>query len=146
VSHPSSIGLGFCAYALVWLTATCSRCVCGVCARSLSCVRLFGPSLLAPLDYSLQSHLTVEFPRQEYWRGLPFPSPGDLPDPGLKLTSLVSPACADRLFTTGATWGAEGVYEGRIMAWWGWAVGVHRMFLEGGDFPLTQQEAEQKPF
>ena len=32
------------------------------------------------------------FPRQEYWSGLPFPSPGDLTEPGIKLTSPVSPA------------------------------------------------------
>ena len=32
------------------------------------------------------------FPRQEHWSGLPFPSPGDLPDPGIKLISFTSPA------------------------------------------------------
>ena len=32
------------------------------------------------------------FPRQEYWSGLPFPTPGDLPEPGVKLMFLVSPA------------------------------------------------------
>ena len=40
------------------------------------------------------------FPRQEYWSGLPFPPPGDLPNPGTKLASLVSPALAGRFFTT----------------------------------------------
>ena len=42
------------------------------------------------------------FPRQEYWSGLPFPSPGDLPDPGIKLESLAlqSPALqVDSLLT-----------------------------------------------
>ena len=34
-----------------------------------------------------QAPLTMEFPRQEYWIGLPFPSPGDLPDPGTEPTS-----------------------------------------------------------
>jgi len=34
----------------------------------------------------------VGFSRQEYWSGLPLPTPGDLPKPGIKLTSLVSPA------------------------------------------------------
>ena len=38
------------------------------------------------------------FPRQEYWSGLPFPSPGDFPDPGIKPTSL---ALAGGFFTTG---------------------------------------------
>ena len=43
------------------------------------------------------------FSRQEYWSGLPIPSPGDLPDPGIEpasLLSLPSPAWADGLFTT----------------------------------------------
>ena len=34
----------------------------------------------------------MEFSRQEYWSGLPFPPPGDLPDPGVELMSLASPA------------------------------------------------------
>ena len=37
---------------------------------------------------------SVGFPRQEYWSGLPFPSPGDLPDPGMEPTSSMSPAFA----------------------------------------------------
>ena len=40
------------------------------------------------------------FPRQEYWSGLPFPSPGDLPNPRIEPASLVSPALAGRFFTT----------------------------------------------
>ena len=39
------------------------------------------------------------FPRQEYWSGLPFLSPGDLPKTGVKLASPASPALAGRLFT-----------------------------------------------
>ena len=39
------------------------------------------------------------FSRQEYWSGLPFPSSGDLPDPGFKLASLRSPTLADEFFT-----------------------------------------------
>ena len=50
-----------------------------------------------------QALLNKGFPRQEYWNGLPFPRPGDLPDPGLELESPVSPALAGRFFTTGAT-------------------------------------------
>ena len=38
--------------------------------------------------------LSVGFPRQEYWNVLPFPPPGDLTDPGIKATSLASPALA----------------------------------------------------
>ena len=40
------------------------------------------------------------FLRHEYWSGLPFLSPGDLPDPGIKPTSLASSALAGRFFTT----------------------------------------------
>ena len=42
---------------------------------------------------------SMGFSRQEYWSGLPFPL-GDLPDPGIELESLVSPALAGRFFTT----------------------------------------------
>ena len=44
--------------------------------------------------------LPMEFPRQEYWSGLPFPSPGDLSKPGIESVSLISPALAGRFFTT----------------------------------------------
>ena len=50
-----------------------------------------------------QAPLTIEFPRQEYWSGLPYPSPGDLPDPGIEPKSLASPALAGGFFTTNAT-------------------------------------------
>ena len=42
----------------------------------------------------------MEFFRQEYWSGLPFPSPGDLPDPGMEPVSLVSLALAGGSFDT----------------------------------------------
>ena len=35
-----------------------------------------------------QAPLSMEFPRQDYWSGLPFPTPGDLPDPGIEPVSL----------------------------------------------------------
>ena len=44
------------------------------------------------------------FSRQEYWDGLPYPPAGTLPDPGVKSASLMSPALADRFFTTSITW------------------------------------------
>ena len=52
------------------------------------------------MDYNQLGSLSMEFLRQEYWSGLPFPSPEDLPNPGTELTSLVSPALAGRLVTT----------------------------------------------
>ena len=50
-----------------------------------------------PWTVALEGPLSMEFPRQEYWSGLPFSSPGDLPDPGIK---PVSPALAGGFFTT----------------------------------------------
>ena len=44
--------------------------------------------------------LSMDFFRQEYWSGLPFPPPGDFPDPEIEPPSPVSPALAGRLFTT----------------------------------------------
>ena len=49
----------------------------------------------------------MEIPRKEYWSGLPFPSPGDLPNPGIEPVSLASPAMAGGFFTTSATWEAK---------------------------------------
>ena len=45
--------------------------------KSLSCVRLCNP-------VDSQAPLSMGFSRQEYWSGLPFPSPGNLPDPGIE--------------------------------------------------------------
>ena len=47
-----------------------------------------------------QAPLSTGFPKQEYWSGLPFPSPGYLPDPGIKLESPVLPALAGGFLTT----------------------------------------------
>jgi len=49
-----------------------------------------------PQTVAHQAPLSVGFSRQEYWNRLPFPPPGDLPNPGIKPTSLASPALADR--------------------------------------------------
>ena len=46
------------------------------------------------------------FSRQEFWSGLPFPPPGDLPNPGTEPASLMFPALAGEFFTTGTTWEA----------------------------------------
>ena len=53
-----------------------------------------------------QASLFMGFSREEYWSGLPFPSPGDLPHPGIKPTSVTSPALVGGFFTTGAPWEA----------------------------------------
>ena len=61
--------------------STCHACV-------LSRVRLFA----TPWTVALQAPLSMGFSRQEYWSGLPFPSPGYLPDPGIEPVSPVSSA------------------------------------------------------
>ena len=66
------------------------------CAQSLSHVQL----LAALWTVAHQAPRSMGFPRQEYWSRLPFPSPGDLPDPGFEPMSLVSPALAGRFLTT----------------------------------------------
>ena len=48
--------------------------------KSLSCVQLFS----TPWTTAYQAPLSIGFSRQEYWSGLPFPSPGDLPHPGIE--------------------------------------------------------------
>ena len=54
----------------------------------LSHVQLF----VTPWTIARQAPLSMGFSRQEYWNGLPFLTPGDLPNPGIESTSLVSPA------------------------------------------------------
>ena len=68
----------------------------------LSHVRLF----VTLWTVALQAPLSIGFSRQEYWSGLPCPSPGDLPDPGIEPVSLTSPALAGGFFTTRTTWEA----------------------------------------
>ena len=64
-------------------------------------------SFEAPWTVNHQAPLSTGFSRQEYWSGLLFPSPGHLPNPGIKPTSLVTPALAGGFFTTTATWEAS---------------------------------------
>ena len=56
-----------------------------------------------------QAPLPMGFSRQEYWSGLPFPSPGDVPRPGIKPESLTSPALVGGFFTTSTT--CEALYR-----------------------------------
>ena len=53
----------------------------------------------SPWTVAHQAPLSIGFPRQEYWSGLSFPSPGDLPYSGIKPVSLTSAAMAGRFFT-----------------------------------------------
>ena len=75
----------------------CHLCIIFLCiyvhTQSLSHVQLF----VTPWTIAHQAPLSMGFPRQEYWRGLPFPSPGDLPNPGSEPSS---PALSGGFFTT----------------------------------------------
>ena len=70
---------------------------------------LLSPSVLSnsfatPWSVAYQASLSLGFSWQEYWSRLPFPPPGDLPDPRIKRASLMSPALAGGFFATSATW------------------------------------------
>ena len=70
-----------------------------VCSVAQSWPNLCGP----PWTVAFQAPLPTEFSRQEYWSEVPFPPPGNLPDPGIELTSLTSPTLAGIFFTTSST-------------------------------------------
>ena len=64
----------------------------------LTCSVLFDSLQPHELYVACQTPLSMGFSRQEYWSGLPLPSPGDLPNPGIELVSAASPALAGRFF------------------------------------------------
>ena len=72
---------------------------------------------MTPWTVACQAPLSMGFPRQEYWSGLPFPSSGDLPDPGIEATS---PVLVGGFFTVCATWLVISVYmrAGCILDQW----------------------------
>ena len=92
---------------------------------------------VTPIDCSPLAPLSVEFARQEYWSGLPCPSPGDLPDLGTEPNSLMSPALAGGFFTTSATRKpVDHIYLGylcfrplEIRLLWTWTL-VLKMYME----------------
>ena len=79
----------FCVYVCVCVCV----CVCSVCAWSFLI-------FVIPWTVDHQTPLSIGFSRQEYWNELSFPTPEGLHDPGNKPISLVSPALANRFFTT----------------------------------------------
>ena len=68
----------------------------------LSRIQLF----VTPWTVACQTPLPMGFSGQRYWRGVPFPIPWDLPDPGIQPEFPASPAMASRFFTTSITWEA----------------------------------------
>ena len=65
-----------------------------VCLRAQPCLAICDPH-----GWAHQATLSIRFPRQEYWSALPFPCPGDLPNPGIRPPSSVSPALAGGFLT-----------------------------------------------
>ena len=84
-----------CALQLVW-AGYCSWLELKVHACVLNGVRLF----VTPWTVARQVPLSVEFSRQEFWSGLPFPTPGHIPDPGIELMSLAHTSLRGGFFTT----------------------------------------------
>ena len=93
-----------------------------------SCVQLF----VTPWTVAQQAYLSMGFSRQEYWSGLPCPSPRDLPDPGIEPMSPVAPALQADSLPLGH-WESLN-YQGRAMQMWSWSQGVWilRSCLSGG--------------
>ena len=85
----------------IYLRVYVCVCVC-VCAQARMCVCTLGHIQLFVTPWTLahQAPLSMEFPLQEYWKGLPFYTPRDLPNPGIEPTSPVSSAWASGFFTT----------------------------------------------
>ena len=81
----------------------CSKSLTVIVLSHFSHVRLFATLW----NVTCQAPLSMGFSRQEYWRGLPCPPPGDLPDTGIKPVSFMSPTLAGRFFTTSPTWKAQ---------------------------------------
>ena len=80
-----------------------------------SCAQLF----LTLWTVIHQAPLSLGFSRQGYWSGIPFPLPGDLPNPGLKPESLTSPALASGFFTPSTIWEAcESTYFTILFVYW----------------------------
>ena len=78
-------------------------CIFCVCACALSCICLSAASQTV----AWQALLSMEFSRQEYWSRWPSPPPGDLPDPGIESTSLVSPDWQVDSLPLASTWEAS---------------------------------------
>ena len=68
-----------------------------MCVQLLFSCSVVSDSFVAPWTVACQAPVSMGFPRQQYRSGLPFPSPGDLPNPGIE---LMSPVLAGGFFTT----------------------------------------------
>ena len=79
-----------------------------------------------------QAPLSVGFSRQQHWSELPRPPPEDLPDPGIKPTSLMSPTLAGRFLISRATWEALDLNTHQLIlrgTWVSWLISLNLIFL-----------------
>ena len=88
---------------VAWKVNKVTVCVCVSVLSCFSSVWL----LVTPWTVAHQDPLSRGFSKQEYWSGLPWPPPGDLPDPGIEPLSLMSPALEGKFLTTSTTWEAQ---------------------------------------
>ena len=70
------------------------------CMCAFLVVSVISSPFASPCTAACQSLLSMGFSRQEYWSGLSFPPPGDLPDPGIEPQTPATPALAGGFFTT----------------------------------------------
>ena len=120
-----------------------------MCEHAQSC-----PTLCGPMDrIARQAPLSMGFPRQEYWSRLPFPSPGDLPDPRIEPASLVSPALAAGFFHHWVPQETAGRH-GKALCWGVWVLcpltGLyHFLFPSAGlanpELPALQGQERGQP-
>ena len=97
----ASVGLHTFAPCLKCLVSSCSSC--DVCVCVCVCARahlVVSDSFVTPRTVARQASLSAEFSKQEYCGELPFSTPGNIPNPGIELASLASPALTGRFFTT----------------------------------------------
>ena len=92
-----------------------------MCVYVFSCFQLFA----TPWTEAHKAPLSMGFSRQKYWSGLPFPPPGNLPNPGIEPTSPVALALAGEFFTTvppGKPHGAPHLTENQaFLLGWDWS-------------------------
>ena len=83
-----------------------------------------------------QVPLSMGFSRPEYWSELPFPSPGDLPNPEMETMPLLSPAMASQFFPTSTTWEAnfriKSYYFSTSLCWKKKCISKNEMKMKGG--------------
>ena len=109
------------------VTAYLSKCV--------TACSVISDSLKAPWTTACQVSMSMQFPRQEYWSGLPCPPPGDLPGPGIKPMSPASPALQANFLSTELPGKPRYLYHFLVSITY-WATGDENDFLKSRNVSL----------